>query len=113
MTRTKSKSSTITKAKKVAPAHPGDVLREDVLKPLRMSVNALSLRLGVPVTRMNEIVHGRRAITPDTALRLARFLGTTPDFWLSMQVGYELELAKDKFAAEIERTVRPYEQARA
>jgi addiction module HigA family antidote len=94
---------------KVAPVHPGEVLREDVLKPLGISVNKLALSLGVPATRMTEIVNGRRAISPDTALRLARFLGTTPEFWLNMQTGYELELAKEKFSAVIERTVHPYE----
>jgi addiction module HigA family antidote len=86
------------------------VLREDFLKPLKMSVNRLALSLSVPATRMAEIVNGRRAITSDTALRLARFFGTTPEFWVNMQAGYELELAKDKLAAEIERTVRPYQE---
>ena len=84
-------------------------MREDVLKALGMSVNRLALSLGVPAQRVGEIVHGRRAITPDTALRLARFLGTTPEFWLRLQARYELDIAKDKFSAEIERTVRPYE----
>jgi addiction module HigA family antidote len=96
-------------SKKIAPVHPGEVLREDVLKPLGMSVNKLALSLGVPATRMGEIVNGRRAITPDTALRLARFLGTTPEFWVRLQSRYELEVAKDKFSAIIERTVRPCE----
>lgn len=95
--------------KKVSPVHPGEVLREDVLKPLGMSVNKLALALGVPATRMGEIVNGRRAITPDTALRLARFLGTTPEFWVRLQSRYELEVAKDRIAAVIERTVRPRE----
>jgi addiction module HigA family antidote len=90
--------------------HPGEVLREDYLRPLGMSVNRLALALGVPATRMGEIVHGRRAITADTALRLARFFGnTSARFWLNMQAHYELEVAKDKLSAEIERTVRPYE----
>jgi addiction module HigA family antidote len=96
-------------SKEIAPVHPGEVLREDVLKPLGMSVNKLALSLGVPATRMGEIVNGRRAITPDTALRLARFLGTTPEFWVRLQSRYELEVAKDKFSAIIERTVRPCE----
>ena len=97
--------------KKIAPVHPGDVLREDFLKPLGMSVNKLAISLSVPATRMGEIVNGRRAITSDTALRLARFFGTTPEFWMNMQSGYELETAKDKFSALIERTVHPYETA--
>lgn len=95
--------------KKIAPVHPGDVLREDFLKPLGMSVNKLALSLGVPATRMGEVVNRRRAITSDTALRLARFFGTTPEFWMNMQAGYELELAKDKLSAVIDRTVHPYE----
>ena len=95
--------------RKISPVHPGEILREDVLKPLGMSVNKLALSLAVPATRMAEIVNGRRAITPDTALRLARFLGTTPEFWVRLQSRYELELAKEKFSATIERTVRPYE----
>jgi len=96
-------------SKKIAPVHPGEVLSEDFLKPLGMSVSRLALSLGVPATRMGEIVHGRRAITSDTALRLARFFGTTPEFWMNMQAGYELEIAKDKLSTVIERTVRPYE----
>ena len=95
--------------KKVAPVHPGVVLREDFLKPLGMSVNKLSLALSVPATRMGEIVNGRRAISSDTALRLARFFGTTPEFWMNMQSLYELEVAKDALSDVIERTVRPYE----
>ncbi|HEY1270889.1 MAG TPA: HigA family addiction module antitoxin, partial [Terriglobales bacterium] len=83
--------------------------REDFLAPLGMSVNRLALSLRVPATRMAEIVNGRRAITPDTALRLARFFGTTPQFWLNMQTGYELELAKDKLGPDIERAVQPFE----
>ncbi len=96
-------------SKKIAPVHPGEVLREDVLNPLGLSVNKLALSLRVPAQRMGEIVNGRRAVTPDTALRLARFLGTTPEFWLRLQARYELEVAKDKLSAEIERTVRPYQ----
>lgn len=98
------------KFKKIRPVHPGDVLREDYLVPLGISVNKLALRLGVPATRMGEIVNGRRAITPDTALRLARFFDTTPRFWLNMQAEYELEIAKDKLAGTIERTVQPLQQ---
>ncbi len=106
---TRGRETGMPKLKKIAPVHPGEILREDVLKPLGMSVNKLSLALGVPATRMSEIVNGQRAITSDTALRLARFLGTTPEFWVRLQAHYELEVAKDKLASEIERTVRPYE----
>jgi antitoxin HigA-1 len=104
------KSPTTTKKaqKKITPIHPGDVLREDYLKPLGMSVNRLAISLGVPSTRIGEIVNGRRAVTSDTALRLARFFGTTPEFWMGMQAGYELEIAKDALSDMIERTVHPY-----
>jgi addiction module HigA family antidote len=107
------KSPTTTKRtripKKIAPVHPGEILREDILTPLGMSVNKLALSLGVPAQRMGEVVNGKRAISPDTALRLARFLGTTPEFWIRLQARYEFEVAKDKLSAEIEHTVRPYE----
>jgi antitoxin HigA-1 len=89
--------------------HPGDVLREDFLAPLGMSVNKLAMALRVPATRMGEIVNARRAITPDTALRLARYFGTTPQFWLNMQAGYELEIAREKHGPAIERAVQPFE----
>jgi len=75
--------------KLLAPIHPGEILREDVLEPLNMSVNQLAKSLAVDAARLNEIVRGRRGITADTALRLARYLGTTPEFWLKLQVHYE------------------------
>ena len=103
------KSRSLTTTKKIAPVHPGEVLREDVLNPLGMSINKLALSLGVPATRMQEIVSGRRAITPGTALRLARFLGTTPEFWVRLQARYDLEVARDKFGAAVERAVQPRE----
>src|SRR5580700_3779018 len=87
--------------------HPGETIREDFLKPLRMSVNKLALELRVPATRMTEIVHGRRGITADTALRLARYFNTTPRFWLNLQASYDLAIAAETKAEEIERTVRP------
>ncbi len=91
--------------------HPGETIREDFLKPLRMSVNKLALELRVPATRMTEIVHGRRGITADTALRLARYFDTTPKFWLNLQASYDLAIAADARSEEIERTVRPREAA--
>jgi antitoxin HigA-1 len=100
----------MTKSKKTRRVHPGDVLGEDYLAPLGISVNKLALRLGVPATRMGEIVNGRRAITPDTALRLARFFDTTPRLWLNMQAEYELVIAKDKLTETIKRTVQPLQQ---
>ena len=95
------------KAKKMPPIHPGETIREDILKPLGLSVNRLAMDLHVPVTRMNEIVHGRRSITADTALRLARYLGTSAQFWLNLQARYDLERAEDEVAARIENEVRP------
>jgi addiction module HigA family antidote len=91
--------------------HPGETIREDFLKPLEMSVNKLALELRVPATRMTEIVHGRRGITADTALRLGRYFNTTPKFWLNLQASYDLAVASDARAEEIERTVQPREAA--
>ena len=90
-----------------APTHPGEVLREDFLKPLRLSQYALAKAIAVPQIRVSEIVNRKRAITPDSALRLARYFGTSPEFWLGMQATYDLELARDRIGAEIEAKVRP------
>ena len=95
------------KPKRIPPIHPGETIREDILKPLGLSVNRLAMDLHVPVTRMNEIVNGRRSITADTALRLARYLGTSAQFWLNLQAKYDLERAQDELAARIENEVRP------
>lgn len=89
------------------PSHPGEVLREDFLKPLALSQYALAKALGVPEIRVSEVVNGKRAITPDTALRLARYFGTSPEFWLGMQTTYDLELARDRVGPEIEALVQP------
>jgi len=89
------------------PAHPGEVLREDFLKPLAMSQYALAKALGVPEIRISEIVNGKRAVTPDTALRLARYFGTSAEFWLGMQSSYDLELARERVGAEIDANVHP------
>ncbi len=87
--------------------HPGETIREDFLRPLGMSVSGLALELRVPATRMTEIVHGRRGVTADTALRLARYFNTTPKFWLNLQASYDLAVAAETKAHEIEQTVRP------
>ena len=87
--------------------HPGETIREDYLKPLGMSVNRLALELRVPATRITEIVHGRRGITADTALRLARYFNTTPQFWLNLQSHYELDTARLATQRSIEKTIRP------
>jgi len=91
--------------------HPGETIREDYLKPLGMSVNKLALELRVPATRMTEIVNGRRGITADTALRLARYFNTTAKFWLNLQIAYDLAKASESSLSEIERSVRPREAA--
>ena len=83
--------------------HPGEILREDFLKPMGMSAYELAKRLHVPVPRINDIVLERRGISPDTAVRLARFLGTTEQFWLNLQAAYEISRVKAEHAAEIER----------
>jgi addiction module HigA family antidote len=89
------------------PIHPGEFLREDFLAPLGLSANALALALRVPVTRISEIVRERRGITADTALRLARYFGTTPDFWMKMQASYDLALAHRESMARIEVEIVP------
>lgn len=89
------------------PAHPGDVLREDFLIPLGMSQYALARALGVSQLRISEICRGKRAVSADTALRLARYFGATPDFWLGMQAGYDLAIAREAKGEEIDATVQP------
>ena len=89
------------------PIHPGEFLREDFLLPRGLSANALALALRVPVTRISEILRERRGITADTALRLARYFGTTPDFWMKMQMSYDLALASREITARIEVEIFP------
>jgi addiction module HigA family antidote len=96
--------------KLLTPIHPGEIIREEVLVPLDLSVNQLARSLAIDTTRLNEIVRGRRGITADTALRLARYLGTSPEFWLKLQVHYELRVARHAKQKEIERAVRPRTQ---
>jgi antitoxin HigA-1 len=94
-------------ARKLKPVHPGEILREEFMKPLRLSMNKLALDLRVPVTRIAEIVHERRAISADSALRLGRYFNTTPVFWMNLQVRYDLEVAEDKLSARVARDVQP------
>lgn len=89
------------------PIHPGEVLREEFVEPLGLSGNALARALCVPANRVNAILNESRNLTADTALRLARFFGTTPEFWLNLQKTYELRLAEVSVGAEIERAVEP------
>ena len=90
------------------PIHPGEILREDYLKPMGMSVNALSKALHVPATRMNEIVRENRGITADTALRLARYFGTTERFWLNLQTEYDLRRAQIEKSDQVAEEIKPY-----
>jgi len=99
--------------KLLPPVHPGEVLREDFMAPLKLSMNRLALDLHVPVTRIAEIVHERRGITPDTALRLARYFNTSARFWLNLQAAYDLEVAGDELEQTVEREVRPLPAASA
>jgi addiction module HigA family antidote len=92
---------------RLPPIHPGEILREEFLSPLGMSANELALALRVPATRINDIVNERRGITADTALRLSRYFGTTPKFWMNMQASWELEVAEDQLGYSVKREVLP------
>jgi len=89
------------------PIHPGEILQEELMEPLGLSAHALAMALRVPATRIGEIVRGRRSITPDTALRLARYFGTSADLWLGLQVEYDLRAARGELAERIEQDVQP------
>ena len=95
--------------RKLKPVHPGEILREEFMKPLGHSRNKLALDLRVPITRIAEIVHERRAISADSALRLGRYFNNPPVFWMNLQVRYDLEVAEDKLAHRIVRDVQPIE----
>ena len=91
--------------------HPGEVLSEEFLRPMGMSQNRLALNIGVPARRINEIVLGKRGITADTALRLARFFGTSAEFWLGLQAQYDLDVAAEKLGARLEHELKTYAKA--
>ena len=93
---------------KMTAIHPGDVLLHEFLKPLALSRKRLALDLCVPARRINEIVQGKRRITSDTALRLARYFNMSPQFWLGLQMDYDLDVAEDELAEQINREVRVY-----
>ena len=93
--------------KKLRFVHPGEILREDFMAPLKLSMNRLALDLRVPVTRIAEIVNGRRGVTPETALRLARYFGTTAMFWMNLQSNYDLQVAEDSMRERVAREVSP------
>jgi antitoxin HigA-1 len=91
---------------KLARVHPGEILLEEFLRPLRLSQYRLAKDLSVPPRRINEIVRGTRAVTADTALRLARYFGTSERFWLNLQTRYDLEVEKDRLGGRLQREVR-------
>lgn len=97
---------------KLAPVHPGEILMEEFLKPMNLSQNRLALSMGVPARRINEIVLGKRGITADTALRLARYFGMSPQFWMGIQMDYALDVAEDELSGRLEIEVRPHSGAK-
>lgn len=97
--------------KKIKPVSPGEILQEEFLEPMGLSQNRLANDISVPPRRINEIVHGKRRITADTALRLAHYFKMTPQFWLGLQMDYDLDVEEDKLADRIEREVGVYELA--
>jgi len=97
--------------KKLHPVHPGEVLLEEFLKPMGISQNRLALNIGVPARRINEVVLGKRSVTADTALRLARFFGTSAEFWLGLQAQYDLDVTAEKLGERLEREVKTYATA--
>jgi len=93
---------------KLKPIHPGEVLLEEFLKPMGVSQNRVAFDIGVPAQYIHEIVLGKRRITADMALRLARYFGTSPQFWLGLQMDYDLDVTEDTIADRLDREVRPY-----
>lgn len=98
---------------RLKPVHPGEVLREEFLKPMGLSQNRLALAIGVDTRRIDEIVLEQRSITADTALRLAHFFGTSPRFWLGLQAEYDLDMAAETLEPRLAREIRPYALAAA
>lgn len=94
--------------KTLYPIHPGEVLSEEFLKPMNLSQNRLALNIGVPARRINEIVLGKRGVTADTALRLGRFFGISPEFWLGLQAQYDLDVAAEALGNRLDNEVRVY-----
>ncbi len=97
--------------KKLHPIHPGEVLLKEFLDPMGLSQNRLALNIGVPARRINEIVLGKRGLTADTALRLAKFFGMSAQFWAGLQSEYDLDIAADKLGDRIDREVKAYAKA--
>jgi addiction module HigA family antidote len=99
----------IAMRKKIKPVHPGEILREEFMLPLKLSMNRMAMDLRVPVTRIVDIVHERRGITADTALRFARYFNNAAVFWMNLQTRYDLEVAEDEIAVKVARDVQPLE----
>lgn len=98
-------------SKKMTPLHPGEILQEEFLKPMNLSQNRLALDIRVPARRINEIVHGKRRITADTALRLAKYFDMSPQFWLGLQMDYDLDIAEDQIADRLNKEIQTYQPA--
>lgn len=96
---------------KISPVHPGEILEEEFLKPMGLSQNRLALSIGVSARRINEIVQQKRRITADTALRLAKYFNMTPQFWLGLQMDYDLDLAEDQLADKLDTEIQVYQPA--
>ena len=97
--------------KKLDPVHPGEILQKEFLEPMGLSQNRLALALGVPARRINEIILGKRGITADTALRLARYFKMSPQFWLGLQMDYELDVAEDMLEGRLKKEIKPMSAA--
>ena len=97
--------------KKMLPLHPGEILLEEFLKPMGLSQNRLALDIRVPARRINEIVQGKRRITADTALRLAKYFNMSPQFWLGLQIDFDLDVAEDKLADRLDKEIQVYSPA--
>lgn len=100
-------NSATTTVERLVPVHPGEILLEEFLKPIDMSQYRLARGIGVPPRRINEIIHGKRAVTPDTALRLSRFFGLSDGFWINLQARYDLDMARDRLGDRLDREVEP------
>ena len=105
--RRKVNFSDVASGRRLPPVHPGEVLRDEFLKPMELSVYRLAREIGVSRPRLNDVALGRRAVTTDTALRLGRYFGTTPEFWLNLQTRYDLDVAERTLRRRIEREVAP------
>jgi addiction module HigA family antidote len=99
------------RGKRLPLIHPGEILLEEFLKPMDISQYRLAKAISVPARRINEIVHGKRSITADTALRLSKFFGMSDRFWMNLQTRYELELEKDRLGSRLDKEVELYEEA--